>query len=482
MEKKEYSFNLGDKKIDLTFSNWVEQANASVLIRCGDTVVLTTAVMSGSDKDMPYFPLMVEYREKYYAAGFIGGGRFLKREARPSDESTLRARLIDRSLRPLFNQGIRRDIQIVNTILSYDETNSPDVLALIASSTAVFQSDIPWNGPLGAVRIGKIGDEWVVNPSNEEQEKSRFNVLFAGTEEKINMIEVDAKEVDEKEVIEAMKFGHDLIKAQIDIQNKIRKEIGKEKQEVALFELDESAKKEVKEYAEEKIKKAIYLKDAKEGGHELGDAENEVKEWIKEKYEEKPENIGRAIEYLDTLTDELVHEAVLRDERRVDGRKLDEIRSLSADVSVLPRTHGSAMFMRGLTHALSVATLDSPGEEELSDVMEGESKKRFMHHYNFPPYSVGETGFFRGPGRREIGHGSLAEKALEPLIPPKEEFPYVVRVVSEVLSSNGSSSMASVCGSSLALMDAGVPIKKHIAGIAMGLITGDSGEAKVLTD
>ncbi|MDX1535305.1 MAG: polyribonucleotide nucleotidyltransferase [Candidatus Spechtbacterales bacterium] len=482
MENKEYSLDFNGEPLSVKFLNWVERANSSVIIKHGDTVVLCTAVMGSKDTDMPYFPLTVEYREKYYAAGFIGGGRFRKREGRPSDEATLRARLVDRALRPLFDNLMRREIQIVNTVLSYDENHTPEVLALLASSAALVQSDIPWNGPLGVVRIGKINDNWIINPTSEEQEESAFNVLFAGTKEKINMIEVDAKEASEEGILAAMEYGQEIVKKQIDFQHKIREEIGKDKQDVALLELDEDIKKEIQEYGTEKIKKAIYQKDAKEGGNEIHAVEDEIIDWLKEKYEEtNPEHIKRGKLYLDGLIDNLVHEAVLKDNRRVDGRKLDEIRSLSGDTSVLPRTHGSGLFMRGLTHALSIATLDSPGEEELSDAMDGESKKRFMHHYNFPPYSVGETGWFRGPGRREIGHGALAEKALEPLIPPKEEFPYTIRVVSEILTSNGSSSMASVCGSSLALMDAGVPMKKHVAGIAMGLMTGD-GEAKILTD
>ncbi|MEX0878045.1 MAG: polyribonucleotide nucleotidyltransferase [Candidatus Spechtbacterales bacterium] len=482
MEKKEYSVDMGGKPLVLTFTNWAEQTNASVLARYGDTVVLTTAVMSGHDVKLHYFPLTLEYREKYYAAGFIGGGRFQKREGRPSDESTLKARLIDRTLRPLFKHSMRREVQIVNTILSYDPEHSPDIVALIASSTALVVSDIPWSGPISALRIGRINGDWVINPSLKQQEESDLNVTVAGPEGRINMVETDAKEASEKDILEAMRFGEKLMQDIIDIQKKIQKDIGKEKAVVELKEPGEELQKEIREFGEKKLKEAIYAKEAKEGGAELDAAGDEIKKYLEEKYGEKdPAYIENASAYIEKLTDELIHEAILKDERRVDGRALDELRNLSGYTGVLPRTHGSGLFMRGLTHGLSIATLDSPGEEELSDAMEGETRKRFMLHYNFPPFSTGETGFFRGPGRREIGHGALAEKAVEAMIPDKEEFPYVIRVVTEILSSNGSTSMASVCSASLALMDAGVPMKKHVAGIAMGLIaSGD--DYKVLTD
>ena len=484
MENKEYSIKLGDKTLTLTFTNWAEQTNGSVLARYGDTVVLTTAVMSGHDVNLPYFPLTVNYREKYYAAGFIGGGRFMKREGRPSDDATVKARLIDRTLRPLFQHAMRREVQIVNSILSYDPDASPDMIALVASSIALNISDIPWDGPIAGVKVGRVNGEWVINPSIDQQEESDLTVTIAGPEGKINMIETEANEAPEADTIEAMKHGQKALKELIDLQKKIRKDIGKEKEEVELKLPPEELKKEIREFAQDKVKEAIYTSGAKEGGKEIKAVIQEVKEHFTEKYEEeKPEYVEDVPEYLDKFIDELVHKAVLEDGRRVDGRALDEVRSLSANVGVLPRTHGSGLFMRGLTHGLSTATLDSPGEEELSDTMEGENKKRFMLHYNFPQFSTGETGFFRAPGRREIGHGTLAGKAVEPLIPPKEEFPYVVRIVTEILSSNGSTSMASVCSASLALMDAGVPVKKHVAGIAMGLMMDEEGkEYKILTD
>lgn len=483
MENKEYSLELGGRTLTLKFLNWAEQAQGSLLVTYGDTVVLTTAVMGNQDKPLPYFPLTVEYRERYYAAGKIGGGRFMKREGRPSDESTLKARLIDRALRPLFNNSMRREVQIVNNIFSYDSQNMPDILGLIGSSMALFVSEIPWAGPIGAVRVGRVDNSWVLNPSAEAQEKSDLNLTITGTTGKINMIEVAAQEASEEDITEAIAFGAGYIEQIIEFQKKIQAEIGAKKTEVPLLEADENLKKEVREFAGSRLKEALVQDKNKGEENKLALLNSELKKHLQEKYGEGAEEIGLGIDYLDAFGDEVVHELALKENKRVDGRKFDEVRDLSASIGALPRTHGSAVFMRGLTHALSVVTLASPGNEELHDDMEGESKKSFMHHYNFPPFSTGETGFFRGPGRREIGHGALAEKALTPLIPSQEKFPYVIRLVSEILSSNGSSSMASVCGSSLALMDAGVPIKGHIAGIAMGLIaSSDGGEYKVLTD
>ena len=497
MQKKEYSFKLGEQELTLRFLNWAEQANASVLAQLGETVVLTTAVMGNKDSELPYFPLTIEYREKYYAAGIIGGGRFSKREGRPSDEATLRARLIDRTIRPLFNNSLRRDIQIVNTVLSYDGENTPEILSLIASSVVLSVSNIPWDGPVGGARIAKVDNKWKVSPSKIERENSDADVIVSGPKNNINMIEVGANELQEKDLLEAMKQGQNYINELTDFQEKIQKEIGQEKEKVEVKEASEELKKEVNEQVEQKIRKTIIENSVTEEKKDIEEIKNNLKDYLVKKYEEEnPQYIGEALDYFDNLMDKLVHEAALKYNKRVDGRAFDEIRPLFAEMAVLPRTHGSGIFMRGLTHVLSTATLDSPGEEELRDEMEGEGKKRFMHHYNFPPFSVGETGWFRAPGRREIGHGSLAEKALAPLIPSLEKFPYVIRVVSEAISSNGSTSMASVCGSSLALMDAGVPIKGHVAGIAMGVISpsknsksedksaeqDDNKDAKIITD
>ena len=480
MEEKEFALELGDRPLKFRFTNWAEQATSSIVAEYGDTVVLTTAVMDKHDQEIDYFPLTLEYREKYYAAGFIGGGRYMKRESRPSDDATLKARLIDRSLRPLFDHGMRRGVQIVNTILSFDPKNSPDILSLNSSSAALAVSSIPWNGPVGAVMMGRIDGKWVINPGSETESPREAEVTVDGTAKKINMIEIGANELSEKELLEGIELGFEQVKKIVVFINQIREEIGQDKEDIEITEASEALKDEIRKEAAEKIKEAIYSADS-EGGKALDETHDNIKSYLKEKYGDDAREVKQGMDYMEKLVDEKVHEAALKDERRVDGRKLDEIRPLSARVSILPRTHGSGLFTRGLTHALSITTLDAPGEEELSEQMEGEAKKRFMHHYNFPPFSTGETGFFRGPGRREIGHGALAEKALRPLIPPSEEFPYVIRVVTEILSSNGSTSMASTCGSSLSLMDAGVPMKRHVAGIAMGLMGSDE-NAKILTD
>jgi len=482
MQKNEYSFKLGDETLTLRFLNWAEQASASVVAQLGETVVLSTVVMSKNDVSLPYFPLTVDYREKYYAAGKIGGGRFNKREARPGDEASLKARLIDRTIRPLFNHKMRREIQVVNTILSYDYKNTPEILSLIATSTALCVSNIPWDGPVGAVRLANISGKWKINPSPQERELASIDVIASGPNKKINMIEMGANEAQEKDLVSGLVEAQKIIDDLVAFQTKIQKEIGQNKEDVEIKEASKELKAEIRQNFETKARSTVIENSVKENKEELSELTNSLKEYLVEKYkEENPEYIGLGMDYFDGLMDELVHEAALKHNKRVDGRAFDEIRDLSAQVSTLPRTHGSAIFMRGLTHALSTVTLDSPGEEELSDAMEGEGKKRFMHHYNFPPYSVGETGWFRGPGRREIGHGALAEKALSHLIPSLEKFPYVIRVVTEAVSSNGSTSMAAVCGSSLALMDAGVPIKTHVVGIAMGLMT-DGKNTKILTD
>jgi len=492
MQQKEYSIKLGEKTLSLRFLNWAEKANASVIARYGDTVILTTATMNSKEnKNLGYFPLMVEYRENYYAAGKIGGGRFHKREGRPADEAVLKGRLIDRTIRPLFNQMMRRDVQIVNNILSYDPESDPDILALISSSVTLLVSNIPWSGPVGAVRIGRSGKNWIVNPSNEVQEKSDLNIVVAGPKGKVNMLEVDSREVSEQDIVSALKESSKYIEKIIELQENIQKEIGKEKEAVEFHEASDEIKKEVGELATEPLKN-LFDTNKDEGDAGIDSIHTEVLATLEKKYEEEPEIIDEAKNFLEKLTDELVHESVTKNNRRVDGRKMDEVRPLSGQTSVLPsRTHGSGLFMRGLTHGLSIATLDSPREAELSDNMEGEHKKRFMLHYNFPPFSVGETGFYRGPGRREIGHGALAEKAIKPIIPSQESFPYTIRIVTEILSSNGSTSMASVCSASLALMDAGIPIKNHVAGIAMGLMSasaspGGDGSSeknyKILTD
>ncbi|MYE38350.1 MAG: polyribonucleotide nucleotidyltransferase [Candidatus Spechtbacteria bacterium SB0662_bin_43] len=483
-QPKKYTVSLpNNKDIILTFLPWAEQADVSIIAKAGETTVLTTVVMSRRENDPGYFPLTVEYRENYYAAGKIGGGRFRKREGRPSDDSILKARLIDRALRPLFDHHMRREIQIVNSVLSYDPDNCPETIALVASATALAASDIPFNAPLAAVRVAKKGTETILNPSETEQNESSVVVTMAGARDTINMLEIGANEAQEDEIQELIAFGFQSINAIIDTQEQICKDIGQKKASVALKKAPRDVQEQVRALAFEKLKKTLFTKDRKDYDQAIEDTTQVVQDALTEQYgESSPENIELGCAFIDDLTDEIIHHAALNEGRRVDGRAFDEIRPLSGEINLLPRTHGSGIFMRGLTHILSTVTLGIPGNEELHDDMTGEFEKRFMHHYNFPPYSVGETGPFRGPGRREIGHGALAEKALKSLIPPSESFPYVIRAVSEVLSSNGSSSMGSVCASSLALFHAGVPLKSHIAGIAMGLIMGENNEYKVLTD
>lgn len=481
---KKYTVSLANNKdIVLTFLPWAEQADVSIIAKAGETTVLTTVVMSRRENDPGYFPLTVEYRENYYAAGKIGGGRFRKREGRPSDDSILKARLIDRALRPLFDHHIRHDIQIVNSVLSYDPDNAPEIIALVASATALAASDIPFNAPLAAVRVAKKGEEVILNPSETEQNESSITVTMAGGRNTINMLEIGATEAQENEMQELITFGFQSINAIIDTQEQICKDVGQEKTPVTLKKAPRDVQEYVHSLAFETLKKTLFTTDKKEYDHAIKDTTQAVQDALTEKYgDSHPENIELGCAFIDDLIDDIIHRAALDEGRRVDGRAFDEIRPLSGEINLLPRTHGSSIFMRGLTHILSTVTLGIPGNEELHDDMIGEFEKRFMHHYNFPPYSVGETGGFRGPGRREIGHGALAEKALQPLIPSRESFPYVIRVVSEVLSSNGSSSMGSVCASSLALFHAGVPLKSHIAGIAMGLIMRENNEYKILTD
>ncbi len=481
MSKEKFSLKLGEKEITIEINSLAIQANGSALVRCGDTVVLATAVMSNEDREnLGFFPLTVEYQEKYYAGGKIRGGRFLKREARPSDEAILNSRLIDRSIRPRFAEGLKREVQVIASVLSWDGENDSDVLSLIASSTALLVSNIPWSGPLGAVRVCQKEGKFILNPSYEEQKDNDLNIVFAGLYEGkeflINMIEGGLNEADEKLVLEAYDIAEKNIKKIIDFQKEIQKAVGKEKAIIPAPLVDSELETEIDKFLGDKHEKALFQKDAEKRNEELSKIKKELKEFF-----DDSEKLKYAMEYLDKEANRLVHEGVMKENKRVDGRGLDEVRKISAEVSVLPRTHGTGLFTRGRTRALSILTLGSPGDKQLIDGMEVSDEKRFMHHYNFPPFSVGETGFLRGPGRREIGHGALAEKALRPMIPSVEEFPYTIRIVSEILSSNGSSSMASTSGSALALMDAGVPIKRLVTGIAMGLIKDEKGY-KIITD
>lgn len=481
MEVKTFKKEIAGRELIIEAGRLAGQANGSVTIQYGDTVVLATATMSDRQREgINYFPLMVDYEERLYAAGKIKGSRFIKREGRPTDEAVLSGRMTDRILRPLFNSRIRNDIQVVITILSVDQANDPDLCSIIGASVALAISDVPWNGPVGAVRAGKVDGKIVINPTYEQREKSLFDIMIAGRGGKINMIEAGGNEAPENEIFEAIKFAQDYIKEIEKFQLEIVAQIGKEKKEVPLVKADGETEKKIREFLSDKLYDLNFKTKKEEQGAKEKIIREGLKTFVEENFGDKELSVANII--MEEETDAIMHKSILQDGKRPDGRKMNELREISAAVGILPRTHGSGLFNRGATQALTVATLGAPSDEQTLDSMEEEGTKRFMHHYSFPPFSVGEVAPMRGPGRREIGHGALAEKALCPLMPDKEIFPYTIRLVSEVLSSNGSSSMASTCGSSLALMDAGVPIPRPIAGIAMGLISNKSGEYKVLTD
>lgn len=482
-----YKLKLNNQELVVEFKNLAEQANGNVLVRYGDTMVLATAVMSKQKREgIDFLPLTVDYEEKYYAAGKIFGSRFIRRESRPSDEAVLTSRLIDRTIRPCFSDSIRRDIQIVVTCLSWDAENDPDVVGLLAASLALSCSDIPWSGPVGAVRIGRIDGNFVLNPNYEDREKSKLDIVLAAVSSSgnilINMIEAGAQEAEEKIVLDAVDFAKPYLQKIIDFQEQIIKETSPSKKEKIIIEQEtEGAEIEakLKEFLGNRLEDAIYPKD-QVSKQELRALENEAADFIGEKYPglEKAKYVKI---FFEKEINRIIHQGIIKQEKRPDKRKLDELREIKCEVSLLPRTHGSGFFKRGQTHTLSILTLGAPDDQRLLQGMEIVGKKRFMHHYNFPPFSTGEVKPLRGPGRREIGHGMLGEKALLPVIPSFEDFPYTIRIVSEALSSNGSTSMASVCSSILALMDAGVPIKAPVAGIAMGLIM-ENGNYKILTD
>lgn len=484
MESKKFETEIAGRKLRIETGLLAGQANASVTVRYGDTVVLATAVMSPEAREgMNYFPLMVDYEEKFYASGKIKGSRFIKREGKPTDEAILKGRLIDRTLRPLFDQRMRNEVQVVITVLSIDQQNDPALAGVIAASTALAISDIPWNGPVGAVRVDEKEGKLVINPVNGDLAASSFDIFACGIEGKINMIETGALEVEAGKIIEAFTEAQKVIDQIVNFVKDIQKQIGKPKTEPILIAPDEKLKQEILEKFSEKIAPALYQKDHNVQVKMQNELFAEAAEYVKEKYPEecnKKKELAFAV--IDSEMENLFEKNILERDERPDGRKLNEVRSISALVGILPRTHGSALFTRGETQTLSIVTLGAPGMEQVIDTMELDEKKRFMHHYNFPPFSVGEVRPMRGPGRREIGHGALAEKALDPVIPDKETFPYTIRVVSEVLSSNGSSSMASTCASSLALMDAGVPIKATIGGISIGIVVGEDGKYKLLSD
>ncbi len=481
---KKFKLEIGQRELKVDIKNLAEQSNGSVFVQYGDTLVLATAVMSDREKEnVSFFPLTVNYEERFYAAGKIKGSRYIRREARPSDEAICNSRLIDRTIRPLFPKNLRREIQVIITVLSWDEQNEPDIVGLLASSLALSISDIPWQGPVAAVRIGRIENKFILNPTYEELEKSSMNIVFTGVKRNdilINMIEGSFEEVDEKLILDAYAFSKPYLKKLIDFEKEITEKIGKEKFVPKVTIIDSTVSNEIKKIlSRDKLEKALFHKEKNVRADELKRLKEESIDFMKENY---PEQINYVDKIFEETVEKLIHEKILKEEKRSDSRKLDEVRNIDCQVGILPRTHGSGLFIRGQTKSLSILTLGAPGDVQLVEGMEIVGKKRFMHHYNFPPYSVGEARPIRGPGRREIGHGLLAEKAILPLIPSSEEFPYTIRIVSEILSSNGSTSMAAISSSSLALMDAGVPLKAPVAGIALGLIADNQDKYKILTD
>lgn len=487
MEKKVFKLDFYGREIIVEHGQVAKQADGAVLVRYGDTVVLSTAVVSKTANLLSdFFPLMVLYQEKLYSVGKIPGG-FIKREGRPTDAATLAARMIDRPLRPLFPEDFKNEVQIVNTVLSVDQDNSPELTALFGSSLATCISKIPFNGPVAAVKVGRVGGKFIINPSVAEAEVSDIDLTVAGTKDAINMVEAGAREASEDDMLEALLFGHEAIKKLIAFEEEVIASIGEEKMEYDKLEITEKLRNEVDNIVRERLDKALRIKDKLEKYNTIDSLEEEVVEKYKTENEDnmKPEQlkelltkvalIFHGIEY------ELFRNIVVKEKKRADGRAMDEIRPLSTDIDLLPRCHGSALFTRGETQSLATVTLGALGEHQILDGLGIEDAKRFMLHYNFPAFSVGETGRYGAPGRREIGHGALGERALSYVIPSEEEFPYTIRVVSEILESNGSSSQATICAGTMALMAAGVPIKKPVAGIAMGLITHED-EYTILTD
>ena len=486
MAKKVFELDFLGKTITVETGELAKQANGSVLVRYGDTVILTAAVMGHTPITQDFFPLTVLYQEKLYSVGKIPGG-FIKREGRPTDQATLTARLIDRPIRPMFDENFRNEVQVINTVLSVDQDNSPEMAALLGSSLALTISDIPFDGPVAGVIVGKIGKDYIINPTVEQAEQSEIHLTVAGTKDAICMVEAGAKQVSEKDMLGALMFGHEHIKMLCEFQEKIREEIGKEKVEVELAKIDEDLEKAVREFATERMYEALSSDKKKLEKYADIDAVKEATlENFAEVYGEEEncdELLGQVKKVVNEIEGTVLRRMVTKDKKRTDGRGMKEIRPLAAMVDLLPRTHGSAVFTRGETQALATTTLGSLEENQVLDGLTLEATKRFMLHYNFPQFSVGEVGRYGSPGRREIGHGALGERALLQVMPDEKEFPYTVRVVSEILESNGSSSQATICAGCLSLMAAGVPIKAPVAGIAMGLITSEDGKKyTILTD
>jgi len=496
MSNDNFKLNLGGKELKVDFKNLAEQASGSVLVQYGETMVLATAVMSDSEREgIDFFPLTVEYEEKFYAAGKILGSRFIRREGKPTDEAILTARFIDRAIRPRFPKHLKREVQVVITCLSWDEENDPDIVGLLAASLALSTSNIPWSGPIASLRVGRQEGKLILNPTYSQREKSDMDLSLAfiesssakylgnkkGDDVLINMIEAEGSEVKEEDIFDAVSFAKGEAEKLISFQKDITKKIGKEKTVVEELAKNPELEQDIEEFLGKNLEKALYQPNKTERMDEVNDLKRDLLYYI----EGKHPGLGKGSltrEIFEKEIDSLVHQNVIKSDKRADGRKLDEIRNIGTEAGLLPRTHGSGLFARGQTKALSILTLGAPGDVRLMEGMETRGKKRFMHHYNFPPYCSGEVKPMRGPGRREIGHGMLAERALLPLLPNSDNFPYTIRIVTEILSSNGSTSMASVSSSSLALMDAGVPIKRPAAGIAVGLMADYQGKYKFLTD
>ena len=481
--KKTFEYDFRGRKIIVEVGQLAKQAASSCLVRYEDTVVLTAVTNGKEPTTGDFFPLMVLYQEKQYSVGKIPGG-FIKREGRPTENATLAARLIDRPIRPLFKEGFKNEVQIVNTVLSVDTANSPEMTALFGSSLALSISDLPFLGPIASVVVGRVEGKFIINPTPEQQELSDIYLTVAGTKDAINMVESSAKEVSEEDMLDALMFGHEAIKELISFEEQIIEEVGKPKKEYPIIKIDEEINSKVRDMITVKMLNAIQIEEKLARQDKIEELKEEVREKFKELYKDN-ENLNDIIKQVNEVLEAIEYEEIRRliiDEKiRPDGRKVDEIRPLSSEVDILPRTHGSALFTRGQTQVLSITTLGSINEYQILDGLSDEEGKRFMHHYNFPQFSVGETGRYGAPGRREIGHGALGEKALLQVLPSEEEFPYTIRVVSEVLESNGSSSQASICAGCMSLMAAGVPIKDMVAGIAMGLITNND-KYTILTD
>ncbi len=483
MAKEKFALDFAGRTLIVETGELAKQASGSVLVRYEDTVVLTAATASKQPKDLDFFPLTVMLEEKLYSVGKIPGG-FLRREGRPSEHAILASRLIDRTLRPLFADGFRNEVQVVNIVLSADNDCSPDMMALFGSSLALGVSDIPFNGPVAGVVVGRVDDTFIINPTIEELEKSDIDLVVSGTKNAINMVEAAAKEVSEEDMLEAMLFGHEFIVKLCEFQESIIAQVGKEKRDIKLYQVDESIKEQVSQRYEQSLRDAVAIQEKQLRYDAIETIEQEALAYFEEVFEndkDKDRLLKQAKDVLKGIVYDEVRRLITIEKIRPDGRKVDELRALNSQIDLLNRVHGSAMFTRGETQVLSICTLGAVGDNQIIDDLSLVESKRFMHHYNFPLFSVGETGRIMGPGRREIGHGALGERALAQVLPSQEEFPYAIRVVAEVLESNGSTSQASICAGSMALMAAGVPIKAPVAGIAMGLVTYDD-TYQVLTD